>query len=130
MSIITKITEWVKKYQHELYLGTCAFLIAVIAYNLGYSQAFKKSPIDIYQNAEIYDALNSENGNPVNSNPIKVQPTKTDFRVVASKSAGSKLYHFTWCSGAKRIKDANKIWFETEAAAIAAGYSLAGNCQK
>lgn len=45
---------------------------------------------------------------------------------VASKN-GSKYYPVD-CSGAKRIKDANKVWFETPAAAEGAGYALAQGC--
>lgn len=46
---------------------------------------------------------------------------------VASKS-GTK-YHLPWCSGAKRIKEENKIWFATKEAAEAAGYTPAANCK-
>lgn len=40
---------------------------------------------------------------------------------------GSK-YHFPWCSGAQRIKEENKIWFDSVEAARAVGYTPAGNC--
>jgi hypothetical protein len=45
---------------------------------------------------------------------------------VASRS-GTK-YHLPWCSSAQRIKEENKIWFETKEAAEKAGYTPAGNC--
>lgn len=47
--------------------------------------------------------------------------------VVASKS-GSK-YHFPWCSGAKRIKEENKIKFPSIKDARTAGYEPAKNCK-
>ena len=54
----------------------------------------------------------------------------------ASKSAGSivvskngKKYHFPWCSGAQRIKEENKIWFNNEQEAREAGYTPAANCK-
>ncbi len=47
--------------------------------------------------------------------------------VVASKN-GSK-YHLPRCPGARSIKDENKIWFESESSAQAAGYTRAGNCK-
>ncbi len=47
--------------------------------------------------------------------------------VVASKN--STKYHLPWCSGAKTIKEENKIWFTSEEKAIAAGYTKAGNCK-
>ncbi len=55
------------------------------------------------------------------------QGSASDGEVVASKS-GSK-YHFPWCSGAKSIADANKIWFNSAVAARAAGYTAAANCK-
>ena len=46
--------------------------------------------------------------------------------VIASKN-GTK-YHYPWCSGAQTMKEENKIFFESIAAARAAGYLPAGNC--
>jgi hypothetical protein len=46
---------------------------------------------------------------------------------VASKSGSA--YHFPWCSGAQRIKEENKIWFETKEEAEQAGYRPASNCK-
>lgn len=48
-------------------------------------------------------------------------------KVVASKS-GTK-YHLLTCPGAKQIKEANKIYFDTVEQAKAAGYSPAANCK-
>lgn len=45
---------------------------------------------------------------------------------VASKN-GSR-YHLPTCPGAKQITEANKIWFNSVADALAAGYTPAANC--
>lgn len=47
--------------------------------------------------------------------------------VVYTSKNGSK-YHYPHCSGAKNIKDENKITFPTPLAAEKAGYALAANC--
>jgi hypothetical protein len=47
--------------------------------------------------------------------------------VVVSKN--STKYHLPWCSGARTIKEENKIWFASESEALAAGYTKAGNCR-
>ena len=47
--------------------------------------------------------------------------------IVVSKN-GTK-YHFPWCSGAKQIKEENKIWFNNEQEAREAGYTPAANCK-
>lgn len=49
-----------------------------------------------------------------------------EAQYVASKN-GSK-YHFPWCSGAKQMKEENKVWFDSVEAAKAAGYTPAANC--
>jgi len=46
---------------------------------------------------------------------------------VGSKN-GTK-YHLPWCSGAKRISDANKVWFASKEEAASAGYTPAANCK-
>jgi hypothetical protein len=46
---------------------------------------------------------------------------------VASKS-GTK-YYLPWCGTVARIKDENKVWFQTKAEAEAAGYGPAANCK-
>ncbi len=45
---------------------------------------------------------------------------------VASKN-GTR-YYLPSCSGAKRIKEENRVWFQTKSMAEAAGYTPAANC--
>lgn len=54
------------------------------------------------------------------------EPSHTG-QVVASKS-GTK-YYLPSCAGADRISEANKVWFVSPAAAVAAGYAPAVNCK-
>ena len=55
-----------------------------------------------------------------------IKPTTAE-QVVASKN-GTK-YYLPTCAGANRIAAANKIWFVSPAAAVAAGYAPAANCK-
>ncbi|MCK5022254.1 MAG: hypothetical protein KAR54_03335 [Candidatus Pacebacteria bacterium] len=48
-------------------------------------------------------------------------------KYVASKT--SDKYHAPWCSGAKKIKESNKIWFNSKEEAENAGLSPAANCK-
>ena len=48
-------------------------------------------------------------------------------QLVASKNGTA--YHYPWCSGAKRISEVNKIWFDTKEEAELAGYRPAANCK-
>lgn len=126
MNMLAKIFNKVKNHQGGIFLGVCILLITVISFNLGRINALHKVPIKVTGEANVYQATI---GNST-SNITKTIPTQPkDPRVVASKASTTKKYHFTWCSGAKLIKETNKIWFETESLAQQAGYTLAGNCQ-
>ncbi len=48
-------------------------------------------------------------------------------KVVASRNG--KRYHYPWCKGASTISEKNRRWFQSEAEAENAGYTLAGNCK-
>lgn len=54
-------------------------------------------------------------------------PATTTGQFVASKS-GTK-YYLPGCSGADRISNANKVFFASASAAVAAGYAPAANCK-
>ena len=96
-------------------------------------QAFKKTSIKMGESTSTLEALGAQEDNQAlileaeAASQNVVQATPRDPRVVVSKSG--KVYHYTWCSGAKRIKLENQVWFENESLAQQAGYTLAGNCQ-
>ncbi len=104
----------------------CIVLISVIGFNLGRINALNKTPANTTDKASVYQATTKT---PISNIPKQTPVQPKDLRVVASKASSSKKYHFTWCPGAKQIKEANKLWFETDVAAQKAGYTLAGNCQ-
>lgn len=47
--------------------------------------------------------------------------------IVASRSGS--VYYYPWCSGALKIAPSSQRWFQSEAAARAAGYAPAKNCK-
>ncbi len=82
-------------------------------------------------NASVVDAVNNETKSVLSSINTNKKETSSTSQAggfyIASKN-GSK-YHLPWCSGAKRIKETNKVIFKTEKEAQKAGYSPAGNCK-
>ena len=123
MNILSKILNFVKLRQKDIFLVFCMVLIAIIGYNLGKINSLKQTPITVNGGeANIYSAVDDKNQTTSKNTQAQV----IDRRVVVSKN--SDKYHFTWCLGAKRIKEENKIWFENEVAAQAVGYTKAGNC--
>lgn len=125
--LVKPVTQWGIRYRRDLFLYACMLLVAGIGYNLGHMNVFQGPPAPTGQDANIYQSDTGYlNGNTTTKTVVSQAPK--DPRVVASKNSSSKVYHYTYCSSAARIKDANKIWFDTAAAAETAGYTLAGNC--
>lgn len=78
-----------------------------------------KTPIVIQNTASVISkSSGNSTGNIASTNSGKY---------VASKN-GLK-YHYPWCPGARRIKEVNKIWFNSPDDAKKAGYSPASNCK-
>lgn len=131
--MLTKIIKFVKTYQSDIVLALAIVLISVTAFNLGKLSVAndKKFPITITE-SNTANSLGAINGGD-NTGSKKLAPrtyNPSPSFVVASKASKSRVYHFPWCSGASRISEKNKITFPTEATALAAGYTLAGNCSK
>jgi len=76
------------------------------------------------------DGIAGEGGDEVLGNPKPVVMENNAQQVlgmyVGSKSG--KSYHLPWCSGAKRIKTENQVWFQSKEDAESRGYRPAGNC--
>jgi len=126
--MLSKIADFGKKYRSELLLCLASFALVIISFNAGRMSVLQQhntATLEIIP-PNVQTAQAEQQASIINA----MQKTPQDLRVVASKASSSRLYHFSWCSGAKRISEKNKIFFENEATAIAAGYSLAGNCQK
>src|SRR3989338_775219 len=133
MNILSKILNLIKSYQYHIFLAACIGLISVISYNLGQINSLKKTPISVKDSvnlkANIFDATNSQPPALEGRGSLhNVERQKLDTRVVVSKN--SDKYHYSWCSGAKRIKLENQIWFTSAQEAESKGYTLAGNCTK
>jgi len=116
--MLSKLFQFVKANQSDIILAVAVILISVISFNLGKASALNG------QKAQI-KITGGENALQTTNYSLPTNPS-----VVASKNSKGKLYHFTYCPGASMIAEKNKIIFPNEAAAIAAGYILAGNCQK
>ena len=54
--------------------------------------------------------------------------TQSQERLYVGSKNGTK-YHLPTCSGAKNIKEENKVWFASKEEAEGAGYSPASNCK-
>ncbi len=108
-------------------------LIAFSSFGLGRLSYLeeKQTPITLItenlKNQNLASINSSQQLGSMASKSITNKPLLSTGKYVASKN--SKLYHAPWCSGAQRIKDENKIWFQTKEEAEASGRTPASNCK-
>lgn len=109
------------KIKDDLYVVMMIILVGTASFGLGKLSALEKTktPIAILKTKEnmLSAVLTSNN---------LIDNTKADGEVVASKS-GTK-YYYPWCTGVSKIKEENKVWFDTIEKAREKGLTPASNC--
>lgn len=117
------------EHKTDLFTAAVIFLVSMASFGLGRLSTVwpKKEPIRILENGkEIKGKPISVEGREVkNAQTASVVGAQTG-KYVASKSGTA--YHLPACPGAAKIKDSNKIWFETREEAEERGYKPAANC--
>jgi hypothetical protein len=96
------------KIPRDILIFSVMFLMALLSFGLGYLAGLDAGQGSI----------------PPPERPAAA--AEEEERVVASKSG--IRYYFSWCSGAERISENNKVWFSSPAAAEISGYTLAAHC--
>lgn len=107
------------KIREDLYIVLMIILVGTASFGLGKLSAYEKNktPISIIKTREtLYASVLESQTNNIN----------VSGEVVASKS-GTK-YYYPWCTGVARIKEENKVWFNTIEEARATGLTPASNC--
>lgn len=124
---LQKVKSFIEGNKSDLYVAALIFLVSLTSFGLGRLSVLwpKKEPITIEQpNVERQKTNESSVGSLPSSLGISLS---TKGKYVVSKSG--KAYHLPWCPGALKIKEENKIWFQTKEEAEKAGYKPAGNCE-
>ncbi len=102
-------------------------LVAAAAFGLGrWSKLEELRPPVTIQQAGAANNLAAAGDSSSPTATLKLPSSSGEGKYVGSKT-GTK-YHLPWCSGAQRIKEENKIWFNSEAEAAGKGYGPAANC--
>lgn len=114
--------EKIKGAEKDIYLVLLVILVGLLGFGLGRLSRLEenRAPI-LIKNKELsmpnkVVGLHQELGSPDEGG-----------RYVASRTGNS--YYLPWCSGVKKIKEGNKVWFNSEEEALAAGYRAAANCK-
>ena len=103
----------------KLFLSFTIILVALLSFGIGQlSVTGNREPIRIEYDSQISNqtAQTASVVNAIGKNSV-----------VASKNG--IRYHYPYCTGAKQIKEENRIIFATPAIAEAAGFTLASNCK-
>ena len=126
----------VLSWKHHLVLLLCLILTALIAFGAGRLAFYEdfEEPVEIISGKPISSAVSSMPGSTPRkasaesavSSASMLGAQSASGAVVASKN--SDKYHYPWCSGAKRIAEANKRSFASIEDARAAGLTPASNC--
>ena len=128
------------KIKDDLFIILIIILVGTISFGLGKISSYEKNktPISILKTRDYMLSTvleGTSNINKLETNIIKENltsetktnsSTKTEGLVVASKS-GTK-YYYPWCTGVSRIKEENKVWFDSIEKARAAGLTPASGC--
>ena len=114
-----KIKAWFLPREGEVVLAAVIILTALASFGLGRLSALGKNkfPVRIETKNQSAAALSSQNP--------KTESAQNLF--VASRNG--QVYHFPWCAGAQRIKEENKIFFNSREEAEKAGLRPAANCE-
>ncbi len=124
---VSKIKTFVNERRKMLLMALFVFMISLISFGLG--------RLSIVAQPE---SLVIENGVPTLSDVEKIMttggaqsiglPTAQNGNFVASKN--STYYYLPTCATVKRIKDENKVWFQTEQEAQSLGFTRGSGCFK
>lgn len=120
----------------DVFLVLVILLVGIASFLLGrLSVAGQKEPVRVLQNTP-ETAISSVQKAPNTASAVSATvPGKGivprteggEGKYVASKNGTA--YYLPTCSGVSRIKEENKIWFDSEEAAENAGYHRAANCK-
>jgi len=118
------------KIKEDLYIVIIIILVGTASFGLGKISGYEKekTPISILKTRDaMYSTVLAANQTAQTSptKPASDLPAQAG-EVVASKS-GTK-YYYPWCSGVSRIKEENKVWFDSIEKARSVGLTPASNC--
>jgi hypothetical protein len=122
MNIKEKL-EKIKHHENDLLTVFVIVAVGLIAFGLGRLSVLSERKIPV----TVESSRNQSVDGAAASLTSFANNVESGQLFVASKN--SDKYHYPWCPGAQRIREANKIWFSTKAEAEKAGYSPASNCK-
>ncbi len=139
ISTFVKKIKWLASFRptirplsDDLFLGLIIVLVAFGSFGLGRLSKIEdaKTLIQIENVLEITTETLTKpikTGEGQIATPPPAMSSTSESTLVGSKTG--KKYHYTWCSGAQRIAEANRVYFSSKADAETRGYTPAANCK-
>ena len=123
-----------KLLERNIFIAVVILLASFTSFALGRLSAMeeKKEPVRIaFPEEKIKEATAAAviSSVPHTQSTPALIPQEQEGRGEYVGSKNGTKYHLPWCSGAKRISEANKIWFADKQEAEKAGYAPAANCR-
>lgn len=118
-----KIKSYIRQNEADIFTIILVITVGFLGFGLGKlsQMSLEKEPVEILLPAPLTQVSN------VGLNAVtEASEGLNKGQYVASKN--SNKYHLPSCSGAKRISEANKIWFASREEAESRGYTPADNC--
>ena len=112
----------------DIWLVLVLVLFGLMSFGLGkLSMAEKgKKPIT-FETPNLASALTAVPSTLPVGKSGEVSATTTPGLLVAAKTG--KKYYYPWCTGASRIAEKNKVWFDSVEAARVKGYTPSATCK-
>lgn len=128
-NLLEKIKSFIRSNAPDLYIAVLIIFVSLISFGLGRLSVLwpEREPIKIINSQPpiINEGKSSKTVN-TESEAASIIPT-VKGKYIASKNGTA--YHYPWCPGATKIKEVNKVWFQSKEEAEKRGYKPAGNCE-
>lgn len=123
-----KVNAWAGEHRSDLFIAAVIFLVGLGSFGLGRLSAIMpvKPPIKVTPPQTTDTTIQDTSSATTRAGGLTTKATAAAGRYLGSVSGTA--YHLPWCPGAQRIKEQNKIWFQTKEEAEQKGYKPAGNC--
>ncbi len=110
----------------SVFVPTVIVLVGFSAFALGRLSTIERPKVNIIggEQAKNMQQMSHISENQPASSAGIIEQKKGSY--VASKNGS--VYHLPWCSGVSRMKEENKVWFDSKEDAENAGYRPAANC--
>lgn len=120
------------KISNDVFIVALIILVGTASFGLGKISAFekRKTPISVLkmQNLLLSNTTAEGVASTLSGTQVVEKETEGQTKGIVFASKSGKKYYYPWCSGADRVKEANRVWFDTVEAAKSAGYTPATNC--